>query len=90
MVQEALTNVRKHARATRASVVVERRDGTLVAIIEDNGVGFERPIDGNTVPGGGLGLSTMRERAALVGGDFQVESKPGGGTTVYFEMAIDG
>jgi signal transduction histidine kinase len=90
LVQEALTNVRKHARATRASVVVERRDGTLVAIIEDNGVGFERPTDVNTVPGGGLGLSTMRERAVLVGGDFQVESKPGGGTTVFFEMAIDG
>ena len=90
LVQEALTNVRKHAQASRASVVVERRDGTLVAIIEDDGVGFERPIDVNTVPGGGLGLSTMRERAALVGGDFQVESKPGGGTTVYFEMVIDG
>ena len=59
-------------------------------IIEANGVGFEHTTDVNAVPGGGLGLSTMRERAALVGGTFQVESRPGGGTTVYFEMGIDG
>jgi PAS domain S-box-containing protein len=90
LVQEALTNVRKHARATSASVVVERRDGMLVAIIEDDGVGFERRTGVDSGPGGGLGLSTMRERAALVGGSFQVESSLGGGTAVYFEMAIDG
>lgn len=90
VVQEALTNVRKHARATRASVVVERRDGMLVAIIEDDGVGFDCAPDLDTRSGGGLGLSTMRERAALVGGNFQVESSPGAGTAVYFELAIDG
>lgn len=89
LVQEALTNVRKHARASRASVVVERRDGSLVAIVEDDGVGFERRPDA-AMPGDGLGLSTMRERAALVGGQFQVESKRGGGTTVYFAVTLDG
>ncbi|HEU4994127.1 MAG TPA: PAS domain S-box protein [Gemmatimonadaceae bacterium] len=88
IVQEALTNVRKHARATRAGVVVERRDGRLVAIVEDNGVGLAAAT--GTGPRAGLGLSTMRERAVIVGGDFQVESVPGVGTTVYFQMAVDG
>lgn len=90
VVQEALTNVQKHAHASHATVVVERRDGALVAVIEDDGVGFERVTDGTPGRLGGLGLSTMRERAALVGGDLQVESAPGAGTTVYFRMVISG
>jgi signal transduction histidine kinase len=89
LVQEALTNVRKHSRATHASVVVERRDGSLVAIVEDNGVGFSQPDAAGTARGA-LGLSTMRERAALVGGEFQVESNPGVGTTVYFRLVTGG
>jgi PAS domain S-box-containing protein len=90
VVQEALTNVHKHARATRISVVVERRDGELVVAIEDNGVGFAAPAAAGTSSLGGLGLSTMRERAALVGGNLQVESDPSVGTTVYLRIAIDG
>ena len=90
VVQEALTNVHKHAHATRISVVVERRDGELVVAIEDNGVGFAGPAAGGTSVIGGLGLSTMRERAALVGGDLQVESEIGVGTTVYLRIAISG
>ena len=90
VVQEALTNVHKHARATRVSVVVERRDGELVVAIEDNGVGFAGPTAGGASVIGGLGLSTMRERAALVGGDLQVESEIGVGTTVYLRIAISG
>jgi len=90
VVQEALTNVHKHARATSASVVVERRDGELVVAIEDNGVGFAVPTLIGTSSAGGLGLSTMRERAALVGGDLQVESDPNVGTTVYLRIAIGG
>lgn len=87
LVQEALTNVRKHARADRASVIVERRDGMLVTIIEDNGVGFD---GASGAQNRGLGFSTMRERAALAGGELQVESSPSAGTTVYFKVAIDG
>lgn len=87
VVQEALTNVRRHARAERVSVVVEQRDGELVTVIEDDGVGFD--------PGGApgdrdsprhLGLSTMQERAALVGGHLEVESVVGRGTTVYLRV----
>lgn len=90
VVQEALTNVRKHARATRISVVVERRDGQLVVAIEDDGVGFGAAAPGGRTPASGFGLSTMRERAALVDGELQVESHPSTGTTVYLRIPIGG
>lgn len=89
VIQEALTNVRKHATATRASVVVERRGDELVAIVEDDGVGFvvrDRPP---AAPGASrLGLSTMTERAALVEGRLEIESTLGRGTTVYLRIPI--
>lgn len=88
--QEALTNVHKHARATRVSVVVECRDGELVLAIEDNGVGFVVPAPTSPSEAGRLGLSTMRERSALVGGELQVESDPSIGTTVYLRIATGG
>jgi len=89
VVQEALTNVRKHARATRASVVVECRGRELVAIVEDDGVGFRTDdLDAELLPSRRLGLSTMTERAALVGGRLEVESKPGHGTTVYLRVPL--
>jgi len=81
--------VRKHARASRASVVVERRGHELVAIVEDDGVGFPRDhIDSELVPSRRLGLSTMAERAALVGGHLEIESKVGHGTTVYLRVPL--
>ena len=79
VVQEALTNVAKHAGAARVSVVVECRGDQLVAIVEDDGRGFEP--DGDT-PRERLGLSGMSERMALVDGTLHVESSIGGGTTV--------
>ena len=90
VVQEALTNVHKHARATRTSVVVEYRDGELVVAIEDNGIGFAASTTPSTGPASGLGLSTMRERAALVGGQLQVESAANVGTTVFLRIALGG
>jgi PAS domain S-box-containing protein len=80
LAQEALNNVAKHARATLVDVVLERRPATLSLIIEDNGVGFDPAgVDG---AGRHLGLIGMRERAALLGAEFQIESSPGRGTTV--------
>jgi PAS domain S-box-containing protein len=89
IVQEALTNVVKHAAATRVSVMVERRPGQLAAIVEDDGRGFEpgEVLDPRR-PGDPLGLAGMRERAALVGGRVEVESSPGGGTTVYARFPL--
>lgn len=79
VVQEALTNVVKHSDATRVSVVVEYTDGQLIAIVEDDGRGFEVEARNAT---GRLGLLGMYERIALVGGTLQLESSPGQGTTV--------
>lgn len=86
VVQEGLTNVVKHSRATRASVVVERRNGHVVAIVEDNGRGLEqRPGEQAS---SGLGLVGIRERALLLGGTAQIESTVGGGTTVFVRIPL--
>jgi PAS domain S-box-containing protein len=80
LAQEALNNVAKHGRADHVDVVLERSAEHVSLIIEDNGVGFDAS-NAETV-GEGLGLIGMRERAALVGADLQIESTPGRGTTV--------
>jgi signal transduction histidine kinase len=82
--QEALTNVVKHARATRVSIVLTRRDGAVSAVIEDDGRGLES----GDQSGDGLGLVGMRERVGLVGGRLVVESSPGGGTTLSIEVPV--
>jgi PAS domain S-box-containing protein len=85
--QEALNNISKHARATKVSVVLEKRGDQLLLIIEDNGVGFDtEKIKTPRRSGRGLGLLGMRERTALVGGEFDVESTPGSGTTIYVRV----
>jgi len=79
--QEALTNIAKHAHASRVDVMLESRDHSAVLIVEDDGVGFD-PAEG-TVRERGVGLLGMRERAALIGAHFQLESKPGEGTSIF-------
>jgi PAS domain S-box-containing protein len=78
--QEALNNVVKHARADCVDVVLERSSEHVSLIIEDNGVGFDSSRA--HVAGEGLGLIGMRERAALVGAELQIESTLGRGTTI--------
>ncbi|HKR62279.1 MAG TPA: GAF domain-containing sensor histidine kinase [Thermoanaerobaculia bacterium] len=87
IVQEALTNVRKHARASQARIDI-RRDGTkLVAIVADDGVGFSAEARARSAfPQ--FGLSTMRERAASIGGQLAIDSAPGSGTTVRLSLPI--
>jgi two-component system, chemotaxis family, CheB/CheR fusion protein len=79
--QEALNNVYKHSRATRADVILERRDHHVVLIIEDNGSGFDHENGPNATEG--IGLIGMRERANLIGGTLEIESVPTKGTTVF-------
>jgi signal transduction histidine kinase len=87
IVQEALTNVRKHARPTHARVEIRREDGKLVTLISDDGVGFNAAARARgEFPQ--FGLSTMRERAESIGGTLTIESTPGTGTTVRFELAL--
>lgn len=74
--QEALANVRKHARASRVDVRLEQRDGGFITRIEDDGRGFDDPAVKKGRPGH-RGLATMRERAELAGGWLQIETTSG-------------
>jgi len=83
IVQEALTNVVKHARATAVSIVLAPKDRAVTALIEDDGRGFTP--DGS---GEGLGLLGMGERLALLGGRLKIESSHGAGTTIVAEVPL--
>jgi PAS domain S-box-containing protein len=85
--QEALTNVVKHARARRVSVLIERHADALQFIVEDDGRGFE-PDKLYRSDGAKLGLTGMRERAAIIGGSVTIESAPRQGTTVYVRIPL--
>jgi signal transduction histidine kinase len=80
--QEALANVHRHARAAHVEVVVESRDLGFVTRVTDDGTGFD--LDAVNRGSGPLGLTSMRERAAITGGTFRIESAPGEGTAVEF------
>ena len=77
--QETLTNIARHAKATRVEVVLQKERGRLVLLIHDNGQGFDQAA---ASPSKTLGLLGMRERAAILGGQVNVSSAPGQGTTV--------
>jgi two-component system CheB/CheR fusion protein len=89
IVQEALTNVARHSNARHVSVLVERRDGQLVTVVEDDGVGFDSATI-ESEDGSGLGLAGIRERVALLGGGVEIESVGGTGTTIFVRLPIDG
>ncbi|MEU2006487.1 AAA family ATPase [Rhodococcus sp. NPDC019627] len=84
VVQEGLTNVARHSKASECSVVIARQEDRLRVIIEDDGVGFD-PGDSHL----GLGLRGMTERAELAGGTLKLNSVPGEGTTIVLEVPID-
>jgi signal transduction histidine kinase len=83
IVQEALTNVVKHARAHRVSVLLTRKNGAVVAVIEDDGRGFDP-----TAASSGFGIQGMRERVELVNGRLRIESEPESGTTLVVEVPL--
>jgi signal transduction histidine kinase len=84
ILQEALTNVVKHAEGTRVSILLVRRDSTVTAVVEDDGRGFQ-PDD---VRSDSLGLDGMRERVALHDGRLTIETAPGSGTTLRVEVPL--
>ncbi|MED5465459.1 MAG: PAS domain-containing sensor histidine kinase [Myxococcota bacterium] len=89
ILQEALTNVARHAGASTVSIIVERQDHEVRAIIEDDGCGFDMSQGQRGLDlGGGLGLHGMRERAALLKGKVQLESTPGIGTTLFVHSPL--
>jgi signal transduction histidine kinase len=85
IVQEALTNVARHARARLISVLVERRQKEIVAVIEDDGQGFDLQ---RVHRDGHLGLLGIRERAELLGGSLTIESSPGQGASLFIRLPL--
>jgi signal transduction histidine kinase len=93
IVQEALTNVSRHAEATRADVVISERDGRVIASVTDDGKGMpgaERLGPRGDGLEGGFGMGGMRERAELVGGDLEFMPAPTKGTTVRLLVPLAG
>jgi signal transduction histidine kinase len=90
MLQETLSNILKHARASELKVTLERRDSGLCLVVEDNGRGFD-PTSGEAAAAGrrGFGMRQLAERAKLMGGRVDVQSQPGAGTRVTVEVPLD-
>ena len=84
VIQEALSNVVKHAAAEHVSIVVSQRGAGVAATIDDDGQGFDEA----EARADALGLTGMRERLALVGGTLEIESTPGSGTTVAAQVPV--
>jgi two-component system, NarL family, sensor histidine kinase UhpB len=93
LVQEGLTNVLKHAHASKISIVLEKKSEGLALVLEDDGVGFDpEKVERDGSGGGrasGLGLSGMKERVALLGGRIAVESAPGKGSTIFVQIPLE-
>jgi PAS domain S-box-containing protein len=85
--QEALNNTHKHSGAKHVNVVIEKREGDIVLIIEDDGAGFSpEEKKSKAESASGLGLISMRERAAIAGGNVEIETSPGVGTTIFVRV----
>jgi len=85
VVQEALTNTRKHAEATRVAVRINCLDGGTTLTIEDDGLGFD-PSTVSSSMEGGFGLASMRERVEQIGGRLDVHTAPNAGTTIVVRL----
>jgi signal transduction histidine kinase len=81
--QEGLTNIQRHAQAREAWVQLSQRDGQITLLVGDNGAGLPT----GPLPGG-FGLTGLRERAALLGGEFHVDPRAGGGTQLTFHIPL--
>ncbi len=90
IVQEALTNCAKHARAASIVVSLRLEDGPIALTAVDDGVGFDPDLLGKTTHTGGLGILTMREMAEFFGGRLSIESRPGHGTRIHLEIDPQG
>lgn len=88
IVQEALTNITKHARATRASIEVFRENGELCCLVQDNGAGFDVRAVRSGHRHAGLGLVGIQERANAIGGSLSIDSAPGRGTKLLIRLPM--
>ena len=89
ILQEAVNNARKHAKARNIWLHLEFRDGFIVASAQDDGQGFDTvAMERNYDQRGSLGMTNMKERAALVGGTTSVVSRPGQGTSIIIRIPL--
>jgi len=89
ILQEALNNVARHAEATLVNVLLTRGRKEVSLIVEDNGKGFDvSKVSSDNGSRKGLGLLGMQERAALIGADFELESRANAGTTVFLRLPL--
>jgi signal transduction histidine kinase len=86
--QEALTNIAKHAKASRVTVELRNADGRTRLVVSDNGRGFRPPGGPIGKAVSGWGLTIMRERALSIGGSFRLDSAPGKGTRILVEIPV--
>jgi signal transduction histidine kinase len=89
-IQEALTNVSRHAHATTCRVFVQRLAASVIVTVEDDGVGWQASKSGNAGRSDGLGLIGIRERALELGGTFRIEGRDGKGTRLTIELPLSG
>jgi signal transduction histidine kinase len=87
IIQEALTNIRKHAQARTVTVSIQTVDGQAIVFIEDDGCGFNKVTA--SAEKKSFGLQIMAERAAEAGGAFRIESEPGRGTKVIIQFGAE-
>ena len=85
IVQECLANIRKHSQAEGVRVLLTHREGLFTLLIEDDGIGFEET---SVKPEGGrhLGLNILRDRAAQIDAEIDIESEPGDGTRIHLSF----
>ncbi len=89
VLQEAITNIARHAEATRVAVLLEAREKEVSMIVEDNGRGFSvSEAMPSAAPAKRLGLLGIRERLSLVSGALEIESAPGQGCTLYIRAPL--
>jgi len=100
IVQEAVTNVRKHAQARHVTISLSKEFGWVVLSVQDDGIGFDNQAaqsnatggmvleEGWLIPAGHFGLIGIQERVAQFGGKFHITSRPGEGTTLQVELPL--
>jgi signal transduction histidine kinase len=87
ILQEALSNIEAHSEATRQSVVIDERNGSLSVVIDDNGKGFDPALmTDQQDTRRGIGLAVMKERARMLGGSFHLWSERGKGTRITLRI----
>jgi signal transduction histidine kinase/ligand-binding sensor domain-containing protein len=90
IIQELLTNVVKHSKATEANLAITKSETVLLALLRDNGCGFDvTPTANYSASGAGFGLRGIRERMRTLGGRFLLDSRAGAGTTVTLEVPTE-